>query len=131
MPEPYNDLELELKIATGFYNWVQAERAPEEIQSRFRTYCDLVTDAIADKHAAAAPAMAPLPGVGGPMAGSPPMGAMAPGGVGHMFPGASMPPAPPHGNGISPLQPGPGGVPLMPQGPLPQPPMIGAIPAAA
>lgn len=115
MPEPLNDLDLELKIATGFYNWVQAERAPEEVQSRFRTYCELVADAIAAKAAAQGPAM-------GAPAGASPVGG---------FPGASMPPPPPHPGGLSPLQPSPGGVPLMPQGPLPQPPMIGAIPAAA
>lgn len=118
MPEAYNDLDLELKIATGFYNWVQAENAPEEVQFRFRTYCDLVTDEVSKKQPA------PQPDAG-------PMGAAPPGGVANMFPGASMPPPPPHGGGVSPLQPLPGGVPLMPQGPLPQPPMIGAVPAAA
>lgn len=115
MPEQYNDLDLELAISVAFYNWVQAEKAPPEVQTRFRTYCDLVTDAIKQREADKA---AQQPGAGA---------AAMPG----MFPGASMPPPPPHPGALSPLQPMPGGIPLMPQGPLPQPPMIGAIPAAA
>ena len=106
MPEPYNNLDLELAVSTAFYNWVQAERAPESVQYRFRVYCDMVTDLIAKKQPAPANANAGFPG-----AAMPPPG----------------PPAPPPG----PLPPLPGGVPLMPQGPPPQPPMIGAIPAAA
>lgn len=108
MPEPYNDLELEQKISLAFYNWWQAEKAPEEVQSRFRTYCDLVKLEL-DKKSSAANANAPGAG----------------------FPGASMPPPLPQPGGNNPLQPMPGGVPLMPQGPPLQPPMIGGIPAAA
>ena len=48
-PEPYNDLDLELKIVVAYYNRVQIDRAPEEIQERYRQYADLVTDAIKTK----------------------------------------------------------------------------------
>lgn len=73
VPEPYNDLELELKVVTAYYNRVQEEGAPEEIQTRFRDYADLVTDALKPKNppaempmdpaaAGMAPAMGPDPG---------------------------------------------------------------------
>ena len=88
-PEAYNDLDIELEISKGYYNWVQCEGAPEEVQQRFRDYIDQVKDLIAKTKSAAA-AMAP------PMA-----------------------PA---------EQPLPGGVPMMPQGPVPAPEMIGAPP---
>lgn len=124
IPEQYNDLDLELKVATAYYNWVQAEDAPEDVQGRFRDYIDLVVHELKAKNPQ--PVLPAQPNAGMPM------GAVPPGGIAHMFPGASMPPPPPHpGGGPSPLMPSPGGVPLMPQGPLPQPPMIGAIPAAA
>ena len=84
-PEMYNDLEIELEVSKGFYNWVQAEKAPPAIQDRFRQYCDDVVDLLKKKTADEAPA------------------AMAP---------AQMPM--------------PGGVPMMPQGPVPAPEMIGA-----
>lgn len=87
MPEQYNDLDIELKVSVAYYNWIQCENAPPEIQERYRTYCDLVTEALKVK---------------GPAA--PPMG---------------MAPA---------EQPLPGGVPLMPQGPVPPPMPIGAPP---
>ena len=102
IPEQYNDLELELKIATSYYNWVQAEKAPAEVEARFRDYIDLVLDLL-KKKAPAAPA---------------PMDAAAQG----------IPPGPPPMPG-QPMPPMPGGVPLMPSGPVPQPPMIGAVPA--
>lgn len=98
IPEQYNDLDLELKISTAYYNWVQAENAPEEIQDRFRRYIDLVVDALKTKNGAGAPNGMPT--------GLPPAG----------------PPAPPP----APLPPLPGGVPLMPRGPLPPPIPIGA-----
>lgn len=98
LPEQYNDLKVELKIAEAYYNWVQCENAPEEVQDRFRQYIDLVADALAGK-AEAAPM--PMPG----------MGAMP------MDPGMA-PPMPPL----------PGGVPPMPQGPIPAPTPIGAPP---
>lgn len=122
MPEQYNDLELELKIAVAFYNWVQCENAPDEVQSRFRTYCDLVTEALKAKSPPAQPGMGALPGAA--------PGAMPPGGP-MLFPGGSMPPPPPHPGAMSPLQPLPGGIPLMPQHAPPPPLPIGAIPAAA
>lgn len=67
MPEQYNDLELELKIAVAYYNRVQVDRAPEEIQDRYRQYADLVADALKKKSAAPAampmaPAQQPMPG---------------------------------------------------------------------
>ncbi len=85
MPEQYNDLDVELKVSVAYYNWIQCEKAPPEIEDRFRTYCDFVTEALKVKGAA------------------PAMGAMAPA-----------------------EQPMPGGVPLMPQGPVMPPMPIGA-----
>lgn len=91
MPEAYNDLELELKISTAFYNWVQCEKAPEEVQQRFRDYIDEVT-ALLKAKAPVAQTMGP-PNVGqvpsGPPMPAPPM----PGGV-PMMPNVP-PPAPP------------------------------------
>lgn len=87
MPEQYNDLDIELKVSVAYYNWIQCENAPPEIEERYRTYCDLVTEALKVKRPAMAqPAMGP----------------------------AELPM--------------PGGVPLMPQGPVPQPMPIGAPP---
>ncbi len=104
IPEQYNDLGLELKIAVAFYNWVQCEKAPPEIETRFRDYCDLVVFEQKKKNPPPAPAMdAAAQGV-------------PPGG-----------PPPPTG----PMPPLPGGVPLMPSGPLPPPIPIGAVPPAA
>ncbi len=94
IPEPYNDLDLELKLSTAFYNQMQEERAPDLIQDRFRQYIDMVATAIEEKNKQA-PA---LPG------------AVAPG---------SAPMAPAEG-------PLPGGVPMMPNGPVPAPALIGA-----
>ena len=101
VPEQYNDLELELKIATAFYNWVQAEKAPPEIETRFRDYVDLVVFELKKKNPQASPDAGAAQGVP---------------------PGA--PPGPPPG----PMPPMPGGVPLMPSGPVPAPPPIGAVP---
>ena len=102
VPEQYNDLELELKIATAFYNWVQAEKAPPEIETRFRDYVDLVVFELQKKN----PQAAAGPGAGAAQA---------------VPPGGPMPPP-------GPMPPAPGGVPLMPPGPVPAPPTIGAIP---
>lgn len=72
-PEQYNDLDVELKVATAYYNWIQCEKAPPEIQERFRMYCDLVVDQLKLKSPPAPPALPmappeqPLPG------GLPPM----------------------------------------------------------
>lgn len=108
IPEQYNDLELELKIATAYYNWVQAEKAPPEIETRFRDYIDLVVYELKKKNPPPAPApVPPMPG-GDPAAmGVPPGGPPLPGG---------------------PLPPLPGGIPLLPSGPLPPPAPIGAVP---
>lgn len=101
VPEQYNDLDLELKISTAFYNWVQAEKAPPEIETRFRDYVDLVIFELKKKN---------------------PQAAAGPGATQDVPPGA--PPGPPPG----PMPPMPGGVPLMPSGPVPAPPSIGAVP---
>lgn len=119
MPEQYNDLDLELKIVVAYYNRAQEERAPGEVQERYRTYADLVTDALKQRNA-------PAPQVPMGAGAAPPMPGAMPGG----FPGASMPPGPPP-SPLGPLAPMPGGVPMMPSGPLPPPPMVGAVPLAA
>lgn len=95
IPENYNDLDLELKISTAYYNYVQSEEAPFEIQDRFKQYTDLVVDAIKTKN----------------QQGTMPEGSVAPG---------AAPMAPAEG-------PMPGGVPAMPQGPVPQPTLVGAV----
>lgn len=107
IPEQYNDLELELKISTAFYNWSQSEHAPPEVELRYRDYVDLVVFELKKKNP---PAAVPSPADAA-------MQSIPPGG----------PPAPPGG----PLLPPPGGVPLMPSGPLPPPIPIGAVPPAA
>jgi hypothetical protein len=101
VPEQYNDLELELKIATSYYNWVQSEKAPPEIETRFRDYIDLVVYELKKKN--------------------PPAAEMNPAAMG-VPPGAAPMPQ-------GPMPPMPGGVPMMPAGPVPQPPTIGAVPA--
>lgn len=103
LPEQYNDLELELKIATAYYNNAQEERAPEEIQERFRQYVDLVVEAIGVKAPVGSPGMA----------------------------GAAVPPGAPPMDPTMPMPPMPGGVPMMPSGPMPPPIPIGAQPMAA
>lgn len=87
VPEPYNDVELEHKIAVATYNKHQADNAPEDVLDRFRVYIDLLTDALKER----IPAQPP----------------------------PEMAPA---------QQPEPGGVPMMPPGPVPAPEMIGAPP---
>lgn len=104
IPEQYNDLELELKVSTAYYNWVQAEKAPPEIETRFRDYIDLVVYELQKKNA-------PAPS---------PAAAVAQG----------IPPGPPPGP-TGPMPPSPGGVPLMPSGPVPPPAPIGAVPPPA
>jgi hypothetical protein len=97
IPEHMNDLELELKLVTAYYNRVQEEKAPIEVQDRFYQYEALVKELIKMKNASAA-----LPD-----------GSVSP--AGPMMPetAPAMPPMP-------------GGVPAMPQGPVPAPAMIGA-----
>jgi len=101
VPEQYNDLDLELKVSTAYYNWVQSEKAPPEIETRFRDYIDLVVYELKKKNP---PAPVPNPAAMGVPPGPVPM------------PQGPMPPMP-------------GGVPLMPAGPVPPPPTIGAVPA--
>jgi hypothetical protein len=85
MPGPYNDLELELKIAIAYYNFVEDDGAPEEVLDRYDTYIKSIQG---------------LLGIAAKAAEPPPM-------------------APAE-------QPMPGGVPMMPQGPVPAPMPIGA-----
>jgi hypothetical protein len=106
IPEQYNDLDLELKISTAYYNWAQAEEAPPEIESRFRDYVDLVVFEIQKRDAGKASAAAPNPGMAAAQ-GIPPGG----------------PPPPP----LAPQGPLPGGIPMMPGGPVPPPIPIGAV----
>ncbi|MGN6107238.1 MAG: hypothetical protein ACTHU0_19175 [Kofleriaceae bacterium] len=93
VPEPLNDLDLELTVSTAYYNRVQEERAPEGIQSRYRDYVALVENLLEQKQKRA------------PQAAAPAMAAAE-----------------------APL---PGGVPMMPQGPVPAPMPIGAPPLQA
>lgn len=96
IPEHMNDLELELKLVTAYYNRVQEEKAPPAVQDRYLQYEALVREMIKNKNTASLPD-----------------GSVAP--AGPMMP--EMAPA------QGPL---PGGVPPMPQGPVPVPTMIGA-----
>lgn len=109
-PEQYHDLDLALIVGTAYYNWVQAEEAPPEIQQRFRDFIDLVVFEIQRKKSGMA-------GAGAPALGPSPADAAAP----------ALPPGPPPGP-TGPLPPMPGGVPLMPSGPVPPPAPIGAVP---
>jgi hypothetical protein len=68
IPEAYNDLQLELKIATAYYNRVQNENAPEEVQDRYRQYVDLVADELKKKN----PPAPELPDAGLSPVGAPP-----------------------------------------------------------
>lgn len=105
VPEQYNDLDLELKIATAFYNWVQAERAPAEIETRFRDYIDLVVYQIKLRSKPANDDANPA--------------------------ALAVPPGPPPLAPTAPMLPNPGGVPLLPSGPVPPPIPIGAVPPGA
>ncbi len=104
LPEHMNDLELELKLVTAYYNRVQEGKAPLEVQDRYYQYEALVKELIKMKTASAAM----------------PDGSVSP--EGPMMPEVPMGPA------QGPL---PGGVPPMPVGPVPQPAMIGAPPPGA
>lgn len=97
MPEAYNDLALELKLAVAYYNHVQEEGAPPEVQDRYRQYIDMVL--LEKKNAD--------PNVQATFGGAPPG---------------------PESMAQAPAPPLPGGVPMMPSGPIPPPPMIGAVP---
>ncbi len=98
IPEPYNDLDLELKLSTAFYNQMQEEGAPEIVLDRYRQYVDMTVEAIKAKNK-----QMPMPD-----------GSVAPPASGPMMGPAELPM--------------PGGVPLMPNGPVPAPTMIGAPP---
>jgi hypothetical protein len=49
----YNDVELELKIATAYVNKMEEEEAPPEIQDRYRRYADMCTEAVKERKSAA------------------------------------------------------------------------------
>jgi hypothetical protein len=97
IPEHLNDLKLELKLVVAYYNRVQEERAPFEIQDRYYQYEAMVKELI-KMSTAAAPTL-----------------------DGSVSPEGPLPLSPAEG-------PLPGGVPAMPQGPVPAPAMIGAPP---
>jgi hypothetical protein len=99
MPEKYNDLELELKVATAYYNRVQNEKAPLEIQDRFRQYVDFVVDAIKQKDPSAGMPPSAVPPPGAPMA---PPEAPLPGGVPAM-PNGPVPLPTPIGGPLPPM----------------------------
>jgi hypothetical protein len=104
VPEPENDLKLEQKLVIAYYNRMQAERAPPEIQDRYKQYKDLVVELI--KMQASPSTLSGSVGPEGPL----PLPGEGPG---------QPPPAPP-------MPPMPGGVPALPPGPMPAPTMIGA-----
>lgn len=104
MPEPENDLKLELKLATAYYNRVQEEKAPLEVQDRFKQYIDFVKELIKQEAQAQLPDGSVAPGAPMPLPGQL---------------GQQPPMAPAEG-------PLPGGVPPVPAGPVPAPMMIGA-----
>jgi hypothetical protein len=87
VPEPYNDLEIEKHVSLCYYNLVQEERAPEEVQERYRTYCDLVEGLLKKKRQGDAAANANAAAAGAVPMGAAPMDAGLPGA------GAPMPPA--------------------------------------
>ncbi len=102
MPCEFNDLELELKLCTAYYNWVEYEGSPvtgeadpivDQVLDRIDTYSQMVTAILKMKTARGAGAAPALP------------------------PGPEMAP---------PMPPMPGGVPMMPAGAVPEPTMIGA-----
>lgn len=104
MPEPENDLKLELKLATAYYNRVQEEKAPLEVQDRYKQYIDFTKELIKQEASAQLPPGSVGPGAAMPLPGQLGQGPMAP--------------------AEGPL---PGGVPPVPPGPVPAPAMIGAM----
>lgn len=99
-PEAMNDLALELKLVVAYYNRVQEEKAPLEVQDRYLQYESYVRELIKLKTSQAS-----LAGSVGP--------------AGPMMPEI----APAEG-------PLPGGMQQLPVGPVPAPAMIGAQPGA-
>lgn len=91
VPEHLNDLDLELKLVTAFYNRVQEEKAPPEVQDRYYQYEAMVKELIKLKNTAAMPDGSVAP-AGPMMPETPPMPPM-PGGVPAMPQGPVPPPA--------------------------------------
>lgn len=100
IPEAMNDLSLELKLTVAYYNRVQEEKAPLEVQDRYCQYEAFVRELLKLKTSQ-----------------NQPQGSVAPAG----------PMAPEMAPAEGPL---PGGVPQMPVGPVPPPMMVGAQPGA-
>ena len=100
IPEPMNDLQLELKLVVAYYNRVQEEKAPLEVQDQYYQYEAMVRELIKLKASQAS--------LDGSVAPEGPM----------------MPELAP------PAEPLPGGMPQIPVGPVPQPAMVGAQPGA-
>lgn len=73
MPEPLWDLEVHLVFAKAFYQIAQNDRAPEEIQARYRDYADAVQDLMDQAKPAGDPAIMP-PVDPAAMGAPPPMG---------------------------------------------------------
>lgn len=96
VPSTYNDLELELKVAIAYYNFVEEDGAPDEVLDRYDTYIKFIQGLIgkAGEAAAPAPPMAPaeqpLPG-GVPMMPQGPVPAPMPIGAPEMMPPGAMP----------------------------------------
>lgn len=55
VPVAYNDLELELKVALGYYNYVEDDGAPDEVLDRYDTYIKLLEQLIKKKNVGAQP----------------------------------------------------------------------------
>ncbi len=102
MPEPLWDLKYHLKLARDYYNRSQCDKAPEEVQARYRDYIDAVQDELDKSASGMTPEAAAGPG--GPMPpppGAPPMDPMA------AMPGAPPPMPMPEGMPMPPM-PAPG-----------------------
>jgi hypothetical protein len=98
VPEPYDDLDIALKMSVAYINYARAEGAPEEVVARYRQYADMVTEMKkglempADPMAAMmdpAAAMGAMPSMPGGPVPMPPAPAAPP------APMAPMPPLPP------------------------------------
>ena len=100
VPEHMNDLELELKLVVAYYNHVQEEKAPLEVQDRYYQYEAMVKELI--KLKTSSPTLDGAVTPQGPM-----MPELAP-----------------------PMGPMPGGMQQIPVGPVPPPAMVGAQPGA-
>lgn len=67
VPVAYNDLESELKISVGYYNYVEEDGADDEVLDRFDTYIKLLEKLIAKKKQGEAQLAAPAPEMAPPL----------------------------------------------------------------